>query len=98
VADAFNNKRFNPEIDKRTGFRTKSILCAPIRYPDRDEIFVIVQMLNKTNGDFYEADEKMIQTRCCCIAEALAMQKDSYTRAKLALMENHSCSSGSKSV
>ena len=51
-------------------------------------------MLNKTNGDFDEADEKVIQACCSCIAEALEMQKNSYTLEKLALIVNQSSAHG----
>lgn len=30
IRDAYKDQRFNPEVDKKTGFRTKSILCMPI--------------------------------------------------------------------
>ncbi|KAJ9466470.1 putative 3prime [Diplonema papillatum] len=30
VADAYNSNFFNPEVDTKTGFKTKSILCVPI--------------------------------------------------------------------
>jgi len=36
IADAYEDARFNPEFDKKTGFRTKSILCIPSeKYPRR---------------------------------------------------------------
>ena len=31
IADAYADPRFNPEVDRRTGYRTRTILCAPIR-------------------------------------------------------------------
>src|SRR5258706_4064342 len=30
VPDAYGDPRFNPEFDRASGFRTRSILCAPI--------------------------------------------------------------------
>ena len=32
IPDAYADPRFNREVDRRTGYRTRSILCAPIRY------------------------------------------------------------------
>ena len=26
-----NDPRFNPEVDRKTGYQTKSILCLPVR-------------------------------------------------------------------
>ncbi len=31
IHDAYKDERFNKAVDVRTGFRTKSILCAPLR-------------------------------------------------------------------
>ena len=30
IQDAYEDERFNPEVDQRTGYKTKSILCMPI--------------------------------------------------------------------
>lgn len=30
IPDAYKDHRFNPENDKRTNYRTKGVLCAPI--------------------------------------------------------------------
>ena len=31
IANAYNDPRFNPEIDKQTGFRTHNVLCMPMK-------------------------------------------------------------------
>ena len=31
IQDAYEDKRFNKQIDLETGYRTKSILCVPIK-------------------------------------------------------------------
>ena len=31
IPDAYQDARFNPEFDKKTGFRTRSILCVPLK-------------------------------------------------------------------
>ena len=30
IADAYADPRFNPEVDRKTGYRTRSILCVPV--------------------------------------------------------------------
>eukprot|EP00757_Euglenozoa_sp_SAG-D1_P012567 gene12566-biopygen3420 len=30
IAEAYHDERFNREVDKSTGYRTKSILCMPV--------------------------------------------------------------------
>jgi putative methionine-R-sulfoxide reductase with GAF domain len=56
LADAYADPRFDGEIDKRTGYRTKSLLCMPI-INQRGTCIGVVQALNKTTGDNQFADE-----------------------------------------
>ena len=46
IKDAYLDYRFNPEVDKRTGYRTKSVLAMPILSPKNKTVGVI-QMINK---------------------------------------------------
>jgi putative ABC transport system ATP-binding protein len=58
IDDAYTDPRFNPEMDKRTGFRTRSILCVPIR-DHENRVFAVTQLLNRKDGSpFDEADER----------------------------------------
>jgi putative ABC transport system ATP-binding protein len=58
VADAYQDPRFNRDVDLRTGFRTRSVLCLPLH--DRSgEVFAVTQLLNRRDGQpFDAADEK----------------------------------------
>ncbi|WP_211563390.1 GAF domain-containing protein [Magnetovibrio blakemorei] len=49
IDDAHADARFNKSIDEQTGFRTRSILCAPIKTVKGD-IIGVVQALNKKDG------------------------------------------------
>lgn len=60
ISDAYLDSRFNPEIDSRTGFRTKTILCVPMRNKDNKTIGVL-QLINKTSGQFNEDDVSFIE-------------------------------------
>jgi phosphoserine phosphatase RsbU/P len=61
VEDAYADARFNPDTDRRTGFRTRSILAMPMLDLDRKPVGV-VQAINKAGGGgFTDADEQMIQ-------------------------------------
>jgi len=55
VHDAYSNEYFNPEIDMQTGYKTKSILCVPIKTV-KGEIIGVAQTLNKKSGKFTEGD------------------------------------------
>src|SRR6185503_13362718 len=53
--------RFNPEVDKRTGYRTRTILCVPIRNK-AGKILAALQLLNKQEGSFNESDADFLNT------------------------------------
>jgi phosphoserine phosphatase len=65
VPDAQADPRFNPEVDRRTGFHTREIVSVPLR--DHEEQLVgVLQVLNRRRGSFSEAD--------IALAEAFAAQ------------------------
>ena len=55
IHDAYSDPRFDQSTDIRSGFRTRSMLCVPIRNRD-DRIVGVLQLLNKTNGSFGHRD------------------------------------------
>jgi putative methionine-R-sulfoxide reductase with GAF domain len=58
IDDAYADPRFNPDIDRQTGFRTRSILCLPIR-DQSGQIFAVTQLLNRQDGEpFDDSDEE----------------------------------------
>ena len=59
IPDAYNDPRFNPDIDKETGYKTKTILCMPIKN-NNQEIIGAFQVLNKNNGVFTKGDEDLL--------------------------------------
>ncbi|MDP9360892.1 MAG: SpoIIE family protein phosphatase [Acidobacteriota bacterium] len=53
--DAYQDPRFDRSLDQKTGYRTRSMLCVPIK--NRGERVVgVLQLLNKTNGSFGPRD------------------------------------------
>lgn len=60
IKDAYNDDRFNKEIDKKTGYTTKTILCMPMRNLSH-EIIGVFQVLNKLkDGVFRDEDEDLL--------------------------------------
>ena len=59
IEDAYQDGRFNPEIDKQTGYRTRSILCMPL-ISREGQIIGVTQALNKQQGPFTPHDEKLL--------------------------------------
>ncbi len=60
IHDAYKDERFNKAVDVRTGFRTKSILCAPLRTVSGEKIG-ISQILNKIDGEFEQEDLDLLE-------------------------------------
>lgn len=59
IKDAYSDKRFNPDVDKKTGYRTKTILCMPIKNFNQ-EIIGVFQVLNKFDETFTIDDEDLL--------------------------------------
>lgn len=59
IPDAYNDPRFNPDVDKETGYKTKTILCLPIKNNNK-EIIGAFQVLNKKGGEFTKGDEDLL--------------------------------------
>ncbi|KAJ8262122.1 hypothetical protein GJAV_G00162480 [Gymnothorax javanicus] len=60
IKNAYEDPRFNAEVDLITGYKTQSILCMPIKN-HREEVVGVAQAINKkcgSNGTFTEQDEK----------------------------------------
>jgi adenylate cyclase len=55
IPDAYSDPRFNQEVDRRTGYKTRSILCMPIVNKTGRTIGV-TQVLNKFDGPFTDMD------------------------------------------
>jgi transcriptional regulator with GAF, ATPase, and Fis domain len=70
VEDAYNSPLFYPEIDSQTGFRTRNILCVPIRN-NRGEITGVFEVLNKQNGRFQSDDGQFVEALAAQAAVAL---------------------------
>jgi phosphoserine phosphatase len=63
--DAYADPRFNPDIDRRTGYHTRCLLTVPLLGTD-DQLTGVVQVINKVGGVFTAYDQRL--------AEALAAQ------------------------
>jgi len=59
VTDAYEHRMFNPYFDHTTGFRTRSVLCVPIR-SERHRPYGVIQLLNRKTGAFTQDDERFV--------------------------------------
>lgn len=79
IQDAYQDPRFFPDIDAVSGYRTRSLLCTPIRNK-RGEIIGAIELLNKIQGNFDREDEIFLQALTVHIAIAL---ENAHLHAKL---------------
>ena len=70
IPDAYADSRFNPDIDKKTGYRTRNILCIPVLNKQHKAIGV-TQVLNKESGDFDQEDMTLLAALTSQAASAL---------------------------
>jgi signal transduction histidine kinase len=70
IPDAYRDSRFNPDIDRKTGYRTCTVLCMPLK--DREGRTIgVFQLLNKLNGCFDRDDEEFIDALSAHAAVAI---------------------------
>jgi len=85
VHDVYKEKHFNREIDKQTGFKTRNMICTPIRTV-KGEIIGVAQVLNKKEGKFNRDDLKLLDAMTMQAAIALQgaqfIEKMQHTRAR----------------
>jgi adenylate cyclase len=70
VTDAYQDPRFNHEVDRWTGYRTRNILCVPLRNRLGQTIGV-TQVLNKRSGCFTKIDAALLEAINRQVASAL---------------------------
>ncbi|OTF77646.1 hypothetical protein BLA29_014594, partial [Euroglyphus maynei] len=60
IANAYQDSRFNKEIDIKTGYHTKSMICQPI-VNARGDVIGVAECVNKLSEEscFTEKDEKV---------------------------------------
>ncbi|GBC59598.1 hypothetical protein DENIS_0537 [Desulfonema ishimotonii] len=69
VNDAARSPHFYPEIDRLTGFRTRSILCIPMISQGR--VIGVIEVLNKIGGNFSPNDEDLLQSIASSVSIAI---------------------------
>lgn len=57
VQDAYNDARFNSTMDKKTGFKTRNMICAPLKMK-RGGILGVVQLINKVKVSSVSGEDR----------------------------------------
>ena len=84
IPDAYNDRRFDSRTDASSGFRTRTILAAPMRTP-RGEIVGVVEILNKRHRAFTKEDEEFlaeIGTHSALAVESVRQHEAALARAR----------------
>lgn len=90
IADPYSDARFNKDVDPRTGFKTKNLLCVPLRVPG-GPVLGVFQVLNKRAGIFTPTDSEILEILASQAARAIehAIEWDHLRqRASLLRQEN----------
>lgn len=74
INDTYADHRFNAEVDLKSGFRTKNILCVPVI--NREEKCIgVLEALNSRSGEFTNDDCKFLRSISDYVAIALENAK-----------------------
>ena len=70
VPDCYTDERFNPEVDRHSGYRTRCMLTLPL-VDHKDVLVGVMQVLNKAGGVFDANDEELATVLAAQCAVAL---------------------------
>lgn len=74
IKDVQRDPRFRSDFDKASGYKTKNMLCYPIKN-NKQEIIGVLQLLNSRNDEFSKLDENFLNA--ISIHSAIALQNAS---------------------
>ena len=90
VLDAYKDPRFNPAVDKKSGYRTQHILSVPIRSPSSKKVLGVIQAINKMEAGtvspkgFTRADEENLLDFCKVVSNVIdSVHKTNATRNEI---------------
>ncbi|MGD0090559.1 MAG: GAF domain-containing SpoIIE family protein phosphatase [Planctomycetota bacterium] len=86
IPDAYADPRFNPEVDRKSGFHTREILCLPLKDVEGQRVVGVLQALNKKNGvlDTYDIELAfLISAQAGVMLEQAALREEALERKRL---------------
>ena len=60
ILDAYSDARFDVSADRKTGYRTRNILCMPV-FNSSSKLIGVSQLINKQQGQFTPLDESFMR-------------------------------------
>ena len=79
VPDCYADSRFDPAVDKRSGYRTRCMLTLPL-VDHKDVLVGVMQVLNKAGGRVFDAHDETLATALAAQC-AVALQRVRMTEA-----------------
>lgn len=67
VVDAYQDDRFNKEVDIQLNYKTNTLLCLPILDQNK-KIFGIIQAINKNSQNIFSKDDEGLLTIIASLA------------------------------
>ena len=86
IAEAYEDDRFDQSFDKKTGYRTKTILCTPI-LDDTGHTIGVIQLINKNSGEVFDDYDEEILGSFLEIAGRVLQHAQIFTRTQRRLTE-----------
>ena len=60
IPDAYTDSRFDPSFDKRSGFKTRSMLCVPMIH--KSKVVGVMTLINKLDGSPFNENDQILFT------------------------------------
>jgi signal transduction histidine kinase len=70
LADAYRDRHFNPEIDRRSGFKTRSVIATPLRHMS-GRVLGVLQVLDRRVDVFDLEDQVLVEAVATQIASVV---------------------------
>lgn len=85
VPDCYADKRFNPDVDRKTGYKTRCLMAVPLIGHD-DSLVGVLQVLNKRSGEFRDEDERIataLAAQCAVALQRMQLLQEKVARERL---------------
>jgi sigma-B regulation protein RsbU (phosphoserine phosphatase) len=85
LTDAYEDPRFERDVDRRLGYKTNSLLCLPILNKD-NQVVGVLQLLNKAGGPFNASDEEFLRAlsdHCALAIENAQLHRELLNKQKM---------------
>ncbi len=86
LANAYDDPRFNRDIDRKTGFRTRDLFCRPV-YDSAGRRLGVIQLINRRHGPLTPRDEALLDALCSQAGVAIENAQLSLRLGKLVVSE-----------